>query len=192
MQNTKLIRRCLVLTFCWFLLAAPAMAQDAGSQETYDQDEVLAAAESFFGEGAEGLAKVVEKIFAEQGRPNGTIAGEEISGAVGVGLRYGKGTLRMKAGAERQVFWTGPSIGFDAGGNASKVFVLVYRLDRVENLFQRFPGVDGSAYWIGGVGANYQRSGDIVLAPIRLGVGLRFGANIGYMNYTRKRTWNPF
>lgn len=178
------------LLLALLLLLAPPLP--AAEQETYDQDEVLQAAEAFFGEGAEGLAAVVEKIFKEHGRPNGTIAGEEYSGAIGVGLRYGEGVLQLKAGPRRSVYWTGPSIGWDVGGNAAKVFVLVYDLPSVDALFQRFPGVDGSAYFVGGVGANYQQSGDIVLAPIRLGVGFRLGASVGYMNYTRKRTWNPF
>jgi hypothetical protein len=173
-----------------FGLLWPAAASVA--QETFDKDAVLAEAEKFFGETTEGLAQVVEKVFKEQGEPNAYIAGEEVSGAIGVGVRYGSGMLRFKSGPTREVFWTGPSIGFDFGGNASKVFVLVYRLNSTEQLFQRWPGVDGSAYFIGGVGVNYQRIEQTVLAPIRLGVGFRAGASVGYMNYTPKKTWNPF
>ena len=183
----------LILLLAALLLCTPlGAAEQKQSEDTFDEDEVIAEAENFFGETTEGLAKVVEKIFKEQGRPNGYIAGEEISGAIGVGLRYGEGMLKMKSGVQRGVYWTGPSIGWDVGGNASKVFVLIYNLHNLDELFQRFPGVDRSAYFIGGVGANYQQSGDIILAPIRTGVGFRLGANVGYMHYTRKKSWNPF
>ena len=171
--------------------AAPAgAAEDEG--DTFGPDEVLAAANSFFGAATEGLADVVQKLFAEQGRPNAYITGEELSGAIGVGASYGDGTLRMKSGGSRKVFWQGPSIGFDLGGDASKVFVLVYDLPSTDAIFQRFPGVDGSFYYVGGVGVNYQRSEGIVLAPIRAGVGLRARASVGYTHYTRKRSWIPF
>ncbi len=174
---------------------APAFALDKtkeADRNTYDQDTVLKDAEKFFGHGTEGLAKVIEKAFKEHGRPNAYITGEEASGAVGVGLRYGDGTLKLKTGASRRVFWQGPSIGFDWGANASKVFVLVYHLPNTAKLFQRFPAVDGSFYYVGGVGINYQQRDDIILAPIRLGVGLRAGASIGYMHYSRSKTYNPF
>jgi len=174
---------------------APAFAADKpkeADRNTYDQDTVLKDAEKFFGRGTEGLAKVIEKAFKEHGRPNAYITGEEASGAVGVGLRYGDGTLKLKTGATRRVFWQGPSIGFDWGANASKVFVLVYHLPNTAKLFQRFPAVDGSFYYVGGVGINYQQRGNIILAPIRLGVGLRAGASIGYMHYSKSKTYNPF
>lgn len=180
-----------LLAFVLFLgTAMPAAAVGKG-QDTYDQDSVLKAATDFFGNTTEGLAKVIEKAFRDQGRPNGYIKGEELSGAIGVGLRYGDGTLMLKNGASKKVFWQGPSIGFDFGGNASKVFILVYHLPGTDEVFQRFPGVDGSLYYIGGAGINYQRSGKIVLAPIRLGVGLRAGASIGYMHYTREKSLIP-
>jgi len=171
-----------------------AFADDAtkeADKNTYDQDTVLKDAERFFGQGAEGLAKVIEKAFKEYGRPNGYITGEEASGAFGVGLRYGDGTLTLKTGAARKVYWQGPSIGFDWGANASKVFVLIYHLPNEAKLFQRFPAVDGSFYYVGGIGINYQRRDNIVLAPIRLGVGLRAGASIGYMHYSKSKTYNP-
>lgn len=170
-------------------------AKDAGKDkdtETYDQDSVLKDAVAWFGKGSEGLAKVVEKAFKDHGRPNGYIKGEEAGGAITVGLRYGHGTLHLKSGATRTVHWQGPSIGFDLGANASKVFVLVYRLADAEKLFQRFPAVDGSFYYVGGAGINYQRRDNITLAPIRLGVGLRAGASIGYVHYTKTKTLNPF
>ena len=177
------------------LAAVPAFAADAGKdadKDTYDQDSILKDAVDFFGSSTEGLAKVIEKAFKDHGRPNGYIKGQEASGAITVGLRYGDGTLKLKKGATRKVYWQGPSIGFDLGANVSKVFVLVYNLPGTAALFQRFPGVDGSLYYVGGAGINYQQRDKIVLAPIRLGVGLRAGASVGYMMYTRKKTYNPF
>jgi hypothetical protein len=166
-------------------------AESDDTKNTYDQESTLKAVEDFFGSTTEGLAKVVEKVFKEQGRPNAYVKGEEVSAAITVGLRYGEGELTMKSGGGAKVYWTGPSIGFDFGANASKVFTLVYHLRRPADIFQRFPGVDGSLYFVGGAGVNYQRRGSIVLAPIRLGVGVRTGAAVGYMHYTRKKTWNP-
>lgn len=160
--------------------------------QTYDQDEVIKAANTFFGENTKGLALAVEKAFSDFGRPVGYIVGEEGSGAAVVGLRYGHGTFTYKGGESMPVYWQGPSVGWDFGGNASKVFTLVYNLRSTYDLFQRFPAVDGSLYIVAGLGMNYQRSGDIVLAPIRTGVGLRAGASLGYVNYTRKATVNPF
>jgi hypothetical protein len=170
----------------------PRLAAAAGTNDdSYDEDSVLKAATDFFGQTAEGLAKVIEKAFKEQGRPNGYIRGEEASGAVGVGLRYGEGELSLKSGASAKVYWSGPSIGFDLGGNASKVFVLVYKLPKVDAIYRRYPGVDGSLYYLGGAGINYQRAGGVTLAPIRLGVGLRAGASVGYVHYRRKKSLNP-
>ena len=159
---------------------------------TYDQDSILKDAVAWFGKGSAGLAGVVEKAFKDHGRPVGYIKGEEAGGAITVGLRYGHGTLHLKAGNTRSVHWQGPSIGFDFGANASKVFVLAYNLHNVESLFQRFPAVDGSFYYVGGAGINYQRRDGITLAPIRLGVGLRAGASIGYVHYTKTKILNPF
>ena len=184
-----LVYAALVSLFAVILATPPAKAADDG---TFSENEILAKATGFFGETTEGLAKAIQKVFADQGRPNAYIAGEEISGAVGVGLRYGNGIFHRKTGDGRKVYWQGPSVGWDLGANASKVFVLVYNLDNVEDLFQRFPGVDGSFYFVAGVGVNYQKSGKIVLAPIRTGVGLRAGANVGYLHYGKKHSWLPF
>ncbi|HJV70322.1 DUF1134 domain-containing protein [Ideonella sp.] len=170
--------------------ALPAWAA-APEDDTYDQESTLRAATEFFGQTTEGLAKVIEKAFREQGRPNGYIRGEEVSGALTVGLRYGEGELTMKRGAATKVYWAGPSVGFDAGANASKVFVLVYKLPGVDAIFKRYPGVDGSLYFVGGVGINYQRLDGVTLAPIRLGVGLRTGASVGYLHYRREKSLNP-
>lgn len=171
---------------------APATAF-AQNDSTYSEPEIVEAAERFFGAGAEGVAAVVRHVFADLGRPNGYVEGEEASAAIGVGLRYGNGHLRLKGrqGTTR-VFWRGPSLGFDTGGNAAKVFTLTYGMRNPDNIFERYPGVDGSAYFVGGVGVNYQRRGRITLAPMRAGVGFRVGANIGYLHYSRRRGINPF
>lgn len=168
-----------------------AAEASAEADATYTEDEIVAAAKGFFGATTEGLAKVIEKVFGELGEPNAYIIGEEVSGAVGVGLRYGNGELRYKDGASQKVYWQGPSVGFDIGGNASKVFTLVYKLRTSTDLFKRYPGVEGSYYFIAGLGLNYLRSDPVTLAPIRTGVGLRAGANFGYMHFTREKTWNP-
>jgi hypothetical protein len=188
----KLMLKLLPILLFGALAISPAFAAENKEANTYDQDSVLKDAAEFFGKSTEGLAKIIEKAFKDHGRPNAYIKGEEASGALVVGLRYGDGTLVSKGGESRKVYWSGPSIGFDYGGNASKVFVLVYHLGESELLFQRYPAVDGSFYFVGGVGINYQQRDEIILAPIRLGVGLRTGASIGYMHYTKAKTYNPF
>jgi hypothetical protein len=174
-------------------LGCPIQAALAAEDEgTYDEDSILKAATDFFGATTEGLAKVIEKAFKEQGRPNAYIKGEEASAALTVGVRYGEGRLQMKSGGSAKVYWAGPSIGLDVGANASKVFTLIYKLPKVSAIYQRFPGVEGSLYYIGGAGINYQRSEGITLAPIRLGVGLRSGASVGYLHYRREKSYLPF
>lgn len=176
-------------------LAAPvaAWAEDAKPEPTtYSKNEVLQEIESFFGEGAEGLADVVEKAFDDHGEPNAYIAGEEVAAAIGFGVRYGKGKLKTRAGYSRTLYWQGPSLGFDVGANASKVFVLIYKMPAVAELFQRHPGVEGSLYFVGGVGINYLQTGDMVIAPIRFGAGWRQGISAGYMDFTREKSLNPF
>ncbi|WP_062732540.1 DUF1134 domain-containing protein [Sphingobium abikonense] len=160
--------------------------------ESYQEDDLIGAAEGVFGKGAEGLAGIIEKILKDQGRPNAYIAGREASGAFVVGLRYGSGTLNHKIEGKREVYWTGPSIGFDVGGNASNTFVLVYNLYDTQDLYHRFPAAEGTAYLVGGFTASYLRWGDVVLIPIRLGVGYRLGVNAGYMKFSEKRNWLPF
>jgi len=177
------------LTFITLVaFALPAQADD----DTYEMNEILQKAEDFFGSTTEGLAKAIQKAFKDQGKPNAYITGEEASGAFAVGLRYGKGELHRKKAKNVKVYWQGPSVGFDFGGNASKVFTLVYRLKKTDELFQRIPGVEGSGYFVAGIGLNYQQTGDLVLAPIRTGVGLRGGINIGYLHYNREHSWLPF
>lgn len=200
------------------LLAVPALAQSSGQPAppvdapaaptapattdpsaaaradaaTYDREDIVRAADQAFGKGVANVAGVIEKLFADLGRPNAYIVGREGGGAAVVGLRYGKGTLFSKVEGERVVYWTGPSIGFDAGGDASRTFTLVYHLDDTQELFQRFPAVEGRAYLIGGVSANYHQRGRTILVPIRLGAGWRLGANVGYVRYSPTRRISPF
>ena len=199
----SLIRTALVLAAGLGLSACatasappPEYGQPSAYQEpidTYSRDEMVEAAADFFGVTAEAAASVIERVFADLGRPVGYIAGEEVAGAAGVGLRYGEGYLTLKgSGEQHKVYWQGPTVGFDAGGNASRVFTRVYRRNDVDRLYQRFPGVEGTAYLVAGFGVNYQRADDITLAPIRSGVGLRAGANVGYLAYSRQRNWIPF
>ncbi|WP_082925341.1 DUF1134 domain-containing protein [Erythrobacter neustonensis] len=171
--------------------AAP-IATPAATSETYGEDDLIGAAEGVFGKGAEGLAKLIEDLLKNQGEPNGYIVGREASGAFIVGARYGSGTLHHKVEGEQRVYWTGPSIGFDAGANAGNTFVLVYNLYDTQDLFKRFPAGEGQAYFVGGLTASYLRRGDVVLIPIRVGAGLRLGVNAGYMKFTREQTWMPF
>jgi len=160
--------------------------------ETYSRDEIVNSASDFMGVAAEAVGGAVERAFKDNGQPTAYIAGEEASGAIVVGARYGKGLLYMKGRQPMEVYWQGPSAGWDFGANASRVFTLCYGLQVPEAIFQRFPGVEGTAYLVGGLGVNYQRADDITLAPIRAGVGLRLGANLGYLAYTRKRNAWPF
>lgn len=175
-----------------FILGCVFLASPLWAEGTYSQNDILAEAKAFFGHGAEDLAKVVEKAFKDKGKPNGFIKGTEHGAAIGIGVRYGSGLLRLKSGASRTVYWQGPSLGFDLGANTSKVFVLVYNLPAVDQIFQRYPGVDGSLYFVAGVGLTYVQSGNIALAPIRMGVGWRQGASVGYMHLTRRKSLNPF
>lgn len=164
----------------------------AKKTETYSRKEVDQQVMGFFEGGARGLADLISRAFERYGEPVGFIKGNEGAGALVVGLRYGEGWLYLKNGKKAYVYWQSPSIGFDLGANASKVFCMIYNMTDIEQIYQRFPSVDGSAYVVGGFGMNYQNSGGVVLAPIRFGVGLRLGANVGYMHFTRERTINPF
>jgi hypothetical protein len=160
--------------------------------DTFTMDEITGAGHRFFGSVSKGLAKVIEHTFSRAGRPNGYILGEEAGGAFVAGLRYGEGTLYTKDAGRHKVYWQGPSIGYDFGAEGSKTMILVYNLRDPNEIYQTFGGVDGSAYFIGGVGVTFQTRDHLTLAPIRSGVGLRLGANVGYLKYTRKPTWNPF
>ena len=160
--------------------------------QTYTMDEIVQQGSDALGVAAESVGAAVQRVFQDYGEPTAYLAGEEASAALTVGARYGRGLLYMKDRPTTEVYWQGPSIGFDAGGNASRVFTLCYNLEYPDAIFRRFPGVEGSAYLVGGLGVNYQRAENIVLAPIRAGVGLRLGANVGYLTYSRQRNILPF
>jgi len=161
-------------------------------RDSYSKNEIIGAGHRFFGAVSEGLANVVEYAFQKQGRPNGYILGEDAGGAFVAGLRYGEGTLYTKDAGVHKVYWQGPSVGYDFGGEGSKTMVLVYNLRDPMQIYERYAGVQGSAYLVGGVGIQFQTHGNVTLAPIRSGIGLRLGANVGYLKYTREPTWNPF
>ena len=169
---------------------APADPNQPGT--TYRQDDLIGAAEGVFGKGAKGVADVIQDILKKQGEPNAYIVGREGGGALVVGVRYGSGTLFHKVEGQRPVYWTGPSIGFDAGASAGSTFVLVYNLYNSDDLYHRFPAGEGQAYLIGGFNVSYMRRGNIVLIPVRSGVGLRLGVNAGYMRFSLKHKWLPF
>jgi hypothetical protein len=170
----------------------PPPASTPKTSDTYTPDEVVRAGSTFFGAVSSGLAKVIETAFSRWGQPNGYVLGQEAGGAFIGGLRYGDGTLYTRNAGDRRVFWQGPSVGFDYGGAGSRTMMLVYNLPATTAIYQRFAGIDGSAYLIGGFGMTALGSGDIIVVPIRSGVGLRLGANIGYLKFTPRATWNPF
>ena len=165
---------------------------ETDSRGAYTQGEIMRAGHSFFGNVSSGLASAVEWAFQKVGRPNGYILGQDAGGAIVAGLRYGEGKLHTKDAGDHSVYWQGPSIGYDFGGEGSKVMVLVYNLQDPNDIYDRFGGVEGAAYLVGGVGVQLEKAGHVTLAPIRAGVGLRLGANVGYLKYTRQPTWNPF
>jgi hypothetical protein len=160
--------------------------------QTYSENELIGGISTHLGVNSEAAASAIERLFRERGRPVGYITGEEGGGAFIAGVKYGKGTLWMKDGRSEKVYWQGATVGFDVGGDASKVFTLVYGLQDPENILRHFPGVDGSAYLVAGMAVNYQRAHGITLAPIRSGVGARLGANVGFTKYTKKRSYIPF
>jgi hypothetical protein len=182
--------RTLVLTIA--LAGLFAFSPSPSQAQEYTAQEIVDSGHRFFGATSGGLATVVEKVFASYGLPNGYLLGEEGSGALIGGLTYGEGTLYTKNAGDHKVFWQGPSLGWDFGGEGSRVMMLVYNLDDVSNLYNRFGGVAGSAYIVAGVGFNVLKAGNIVLVPIRTGVGARLGVNMGYLKLTQKATWNPF
>jgi hypothetical protein len=159
---------------------------------TYAEEDVLGAAENLFGRGTEGLAEAVRRSFSQYGQPNGYIVGREAGGAFIVGVRYGSGTLYHAVEGERQVHWTGPSVGFDIGGDGSKTFALVYNLYDTEDLFRRYPAAEGKAYLIGGLAVNYMQRDDVIIVPMKVGVGWRLGLNAGYMKFSKKGKIIPF
>lgn len=180
----------------------PAYSNDYGSapqqpvpplqDDGYSIGEINGAGHRFFGKITKGLASVIEYAFQKSGRPNGYILGEEGSGAFIAGVRYGEGTLYTKNAGNRKVYWQGPSIGYDFGAEGSKAMILVYNMYSPDEVFYDYAGVGGQAYVVGGAGITYLKSGHVTMAPIRSGLGLRLGANVGYLKFTRAPTWNPF
>lgn len=165
---------------------APEPASDPAKPAAFGEKDVLGAAENLFGKGTEGLAEIVRKTFKDRGQPNGYIIGKEAGAAFGIGVRYGSGMLYHKVEGERKVHWTGPSLGFDIGGDGSKVFALVYNLNDTEDLYRRYPAAEGKAYVIGGFTATYLQRDNIVIVPIKLGVGWRLGLSAGYLKFSKK------
>jgi hypothetical protein len=191
----RLIALCALSLGLWAFKITPGAAQNAPQVEhhnTFSPDEIIRAGHHFFGTVSRGLAEVVQTAVSRWGEPNGYILGQEGSGAIFVGLRYGDGKLYTRNAGDRRVFWEGPSLGFDTGGEGARTMMLVYNLPSTEAVYQRFAGIDGSAYFIGGFGMTALTANNIVLVPIRSGLGLRLGANIGYLKFTPRPTWNPF
>ncbi len=170
---------------------APRRVPERVQPDYYEQGEIISTGHSFFGSISQGLAKAVEYAFSRQGRPNGYILGEDAGGAFVVGLRYGEGRLHTKDAGTHRIYWQGPSVGYDAGAEGSKTMVLVYNMRDISDVYHRFGGVQGSLYVLGGVSVQFQKYGEVSLAVIRSGIGLRVGANVGYLKYTRAPTWNP-
>ena len=162
------------------------------TKDTYQEGDLIGAAEGVFGKGAQGLGKLIEDILKKQGRPNGYIVGRETGGSFILGLRYGSGTLNHRVEGEKPVYWTGPSLGLDAGANGGSAFILVYNLYDTEDLYHNFGAAEGAAYVGGDFNVGHMRRGDVVLIPIRVGAGLRLGMNVGYMRFSKKQRWRPF
>ncbi|MFM1976181.1 MAG: hypothetical protein RL145_1027 [Pseudomonadota bacterium] len=204
-------RKLAILCAAVLTLGTPAIAQTTGptpddtaasssaapatkkaNPDGFTQQEIIDAAGTFFGKTSGSVGQAVERVFQDQGSPVGYIRGDEYAAAVGFGLRYGQGTLVMKDGQERKIFWQGPSIGLDTGGNASKVFTLVYNLQNPDGIYRRYPGVEGAAFFIAGIAVTYQRAEGVTLAPMRTGIGFRAGVNAGYTAYSKRRRAIPF
>ncbi len=185
------------LCFCLIAVPSLAMAQTSGAEpidsaQTYDEDEILKTGHEFFGSVSGGLASVIERAFSRYGEPNGYILGEEGSGAFVAGARYGEGHLYTRNAGNHKVFWQGPSLGWDFGADGARVMMLVYKLPSVDSIYDRFAGVNGSAYLVGGAGMTVLLRNETVLVPVKAGVGARLGLNMGYLKFTPKPTWNPF
>jgi len=180
----------LLITMGMTLTVAQPTPQPAGS--TYSSNEVVDAGHRFFGTVSRGLAQIVERAGSQFGLPNGYVLGQEGGGAFIGGLRYGEGTLYTKNAGDLRVYWQGPTVGWDFGGEGARTMMLVYGLPTTDSIYQRFIGVDGSAYVVGGLGMTVLTFNSVVVVPIRSGLGLRLGANVGYLKFTDRPTWNPF
>lgn len=182
---------CVLALLLTFLTPLMTRAQ-AQTGNTFSSQEIVDSGHVFFGTMAQGMAQVIENLTSQYGQPNGYILGEEASAAFFGGLRYGEGTLYTRNAGNHRVFWQGPSIGFDVGGDGTRTMILVYNLPSVESMYQRYPGVSGSAFLVGGLSVSAAQSGQVVVAPIRAGIGARLGINVGYLKFTPEPTWNPF
>jgi hypothetical protein len=171
---------------------SPPPPSAAPQSQHYSSNEIIDAGHRFFGTVSRGLAQIVEKAGSQWGLPNGYVLGQEAGGAVVAGLRYGEGILYTKNAGDLRVFWQGPSVGWDFGGEGARTMMLVYSLPATNAIYQRFAGIDGSAYFVGGLGMTALTADGIVVVPIRTGIGLRLGANVGYLKFTPTATWNPF
>lgn len=183
---------CLAGVFAHGAMAFDGEPRPAQPGSGYTTEELLDAGHTFFGEASNGLASVLQHAFSQFGQPNAYILGEEGSGAIFGGLRYGEGALQRVGAPPEPVFWQGPSFGWDFGGNGSRVMMLVYNLPNSQTLMQRFTGVDGSAYLVGGLSMTLMAANDMYLVPVRTGVGARLGVSLGYLKFTPEPTWNPF
>jgi len=188
----NILRTLTAVLFAVAVSTATTAPSRASASQAYSAQEILDSGHHFFGSTSGGLASVVEYVFASYGMPNGYILGEEGSGAIFGGLTYGEGMLYTKNVGDHEVFWQGPSLGWDFGGQGSRTMILVYNLDSIPSLYQRYAGVAGSAYVIAGLGFTVLKNGPVLLVPVRTGVGARLGVNIGYLKLTQAPTWNPF
>jgi len=173
-------------------LSSRAAFADHERPEPYSNNEIIDNGHRFFGSISRGLADGVETATSQWGRPNAYVLGQEAGGAFIGGLRYGEGEMFTRNQGRHRLYWQGPSLGFDAGGDGDRTMMLVYNLPAIEAIYQRFAGIDGSAYLVGGLGFTALNAGDVVLVPIRTGLGARLGVNLGYLKFTPQATWNPF
>ncbi|MDH5546168.1 MAG: DUF1134 domain-containing protein [Gammaproteobacteria bacterium] len=183
----KLITSLFTCLLMSAMFMTSGIAAEKGKNKGFDHKAIVKEAAEFLGVTSEEIAKVLAKTFEEHGKPNAYIKGEETAGALGVGVRFGTGELHTVDGQTRQLEWDGPSIGFDLGLNTSKVLMLIYHLDSPDDIFKRFPGVEGSVYLVAGIGINYMKSGSTIIAPVRVGVGWRHGANVGFIDFKDKQ-----
>ena len=190
-----LFRLAALLLVLTGVSAGPATTQSGPPRQPapdrFSASELVNSGHRFFGNVSRGLAQVIEKAVSQWGLPNGYVLGEEAGGAFVAGLRYGDGVLYTKNAGDLKVYWQGPSVGFDWGGDGARTMMLIYNLPATEAIYERFGGIEGSAYFVAGFGMTALTNANVVVVPIRSGVGLRLGANVGYLKFTKKPTWNP-